>query len=266
MLREFAHWLDSTAWSTSIHESLYAYPLIESTHVWGLAVFVGFAILLDLRLLGVAFTSIPVSDLARRLLPWTIAGFVVMVVSGVLLFYAIPVRTFHSVWFRGKVIMLILAGINVFVFHSGIWRTVKSWDLAPKPPFKARFAGAASLVLWSLIIIFGRMIAYNWFDCDRQPQSAFINWAAGCVIENGQEIQEVLPPGGIVEPPSYGDSPQVVDPPVYDDSPRVVEPPVYDDSPRIVEPPVYEDSPPLPEEGSDGDGGPGADPGEGNEP
>jgi hypothetical protein len=28
----------------------------------------------------------------------------------------------------------------------------------------------------------GRMIAYNWFDCDRQPQPAFVNWAAGCIL------------------------------------------------------------------------------------
>jgi hypothetical protein len=26
------------------------------------------------------------------------------------------------------------------------------------------------------------MMAYNWFDCDLQPQSAFVNWAAGCVV------------------------------------------------------------------------------------
>lgn len=229
MLRDFILWLDTHEWSTAIHESLYGYPLIESTHVWALALFVGFAVLLDLRLLGIAFTKVPVSHLAKRLLPWTIVGFVVMVVSGALLFYAIPERTYHSVWFRGKVIMLILAGINVFWFHNGIWRKVTSWDLDPKPPTKARLAGAASIVLWSLIIIFGRMIAYNWFDCDRQPQSAFINWAAGCVIE---ERPQVAPPGGVVAPPSYSDAPQVVAPPVYEDSPRVVNPPVYDDSPQ----------------------------------
>jgi hypothetical protein len=236
MLRQFAHWLDSTAWSTAIHESLYGYPLIESTHVWALALFVGFAVLLDLRLLGWAFPRIPVSDLAKRLLPWTVGGFVVMIVTGALLFYAIPVRTYHSVWFRAKLILLILAGLNVFVFHNGIWRKVASWDLDAKPPAKARFAGAASLVLWSLIIIFGRMIAYNWFDCDRQPQSAFINWTAGCVLEDSLEVAPpggiVEPPGGIVEPPSYGGSSTVVDPPSYSDAPKVVEPPVYDDSPK----------------------------------
>ena len=57
------------------------------------------------------------------------------------------------------------------------------WDLDPITPKRARVAGAASLVLWAAIIFSGRMIAYNWFDCDRQPQPRFINWAAGCVVE-----------------------------------------------------------------------------------
>ncbi|MEM1246499.1 MAG: DUF6644 family protein [Acidobacteriota bacterium] len=176
----FAKWLDTHEWSTALHESLWGYPLVESVHVWALALFVGFAVVLDLRLLGIAFKHVPVSQVARRLLPWTIAGFIVMVISGFLLFYAIPVRTYQSIWFRSKVIMLILAGINVWIFHSGIWLRVSEWDMDERPPRQARRAGAASLILWTMIIFAGRMIAYNWFDCDRQPQPAFINWAAGC--------------------------------------------------------------------------------------
>jgi uncharacterized membrane protein len=127
--------------------------------------------------------AVPASEVARRLLPWTIAGFSVMVVTGLLLFYAIPVRTYQSVFFRFKVILLLLAGLNVFVFHSGIWRRVAEWDRDPMPPKAARRAGAFSLALWVGIVFAGRMIAYNWFDCDRQPQPAVVNWAAGCVVD-----------------------------------------------------------------------------------
>jgi len=109
-------------------------------------------------------------------------GFGVMVITGVLLFYGIPVRTYQSVWFRGKVIFLILAGLNVWIFHSGIYKRVTGWDMDERTPWPARRAGIASLVLWALIIVFGRFIAYNWFDCDIQPQSAFVNWFAGCVV------------------------------------------------------------------------------------
>ena len=50
------------------------------------------------------------------------------------------------------------------------------------PPKRRARAGALSLALWAGIIVTGRMIAYNWFDCDLQPQPAFVNWAAGCVV------------------------------------------------------------------------------------
>jgi uncharacterized protein with PQ loop repeat len=182
-LLTFCAWLAETRGSIALRESLLMYPLIESIHVWTLTLFVGFAAVLDLRLLGLTLRRTPVSDVAQRLLPWTIAGFIVMVISGVLLFYAIPVRTYQSVWFRFKLVFLVLAGINIWVFHSGTYRRVQQWNLAMKAPKPARLAGIFSLVLWGLIIIFGRNIAYNWFDCDRQPQPALVNFLAGCQVD-----------------------------------------------------------------------------------
>jgi uncharacterized membrane protein len=88
------------------------YPWIESTHVLTLMLFAGTLIIVDLRLLGAAFREVPVSEMTRRMLPWTVAGFVIMVITGVLLFYAIPVRTYQSLWFRIKVVFLVIAGIN----------------------------------------------------------------------------------------------------------------------------------------------------------
>ena len=119
-IRAAVEWLANTEWSIALHESQYAYATIESIHVWALCLFVGFAVLLDLRLINVIFREVPVSDVARRLLPWTKAGFVVMVISGILLFYAIPLRTYLNIFFRIKAVLVILAGLNAFVFHHGI--------------------------------------------------------------------------------------------------------------------------------------------------
>jgi len=144
-----------------------------------LCLFVGLAAVLDLWLLGLTLRRVPVSELAARLLPYMAAGFVVMIATGSLLFYAIPVRSFHNVFFRVKMIMLVLAGVNAWVFHGRVYRRVFDWDLAPIAPSAARIGGALSLVLWAAIIVSGRMIAYNWFDCDK-PQPAIVVWAAGC--------------------------------------------------------------------------------------
>lgn len=182
----FCQWLASTTGSIALHESLFMYPLVESAHVLTLCLFVGMATMLDLRLVGIAFRHVPVSELSRRLLPWMVLGFTIMVITGVMLFYAIPIRSYQSIWFRIKVVMLVLAGLNAWVFHARIFQRVEEWNLDPVPPRAARVAGTASLLLWALIIVSGRMIAYNWFDCDK-PQSSFIVWAAGCTAaDQGQ--------------------------------------------------------------------------------
>jgi hypothetical protein len=178
-LLPFCEWLANTPGSIALHESLFMYPLIESVHVLTLCLFVGMTMMLDLRLTGVALRSIPVPDVVTRLQPMMLVGFVIMVLSGVLLFYAIPVRSYQNIFFRTKAIFLVLAGLNAFAFHTGPFRSVGTWGTDPKPPKRARLAGTASLVLWALVIVTGRMIAYNWFDCDK-PQPGWVQLATGC--------------------------------------------------------------------------------------
>ena len=175
----FCEWLATTSGSIALHESLYLYPIVESIHVLTLCVFIGLAAVLDLRLLGLTLRRVRFSEVAGRLLPFMAGGFLVMLVTGGLLFYAIPVRSFHNVFFRAKMIMLALAGMNAWIFHARVYRRVFEWDLDPIGPRAARIGGAASLILWAAIIVSGRMIAYNWFDCDK-PQSPAISWIAGC--------------------------------------------------------------------------------------
>jgi hypothetical protein len=178
-LLPFCEWLASTPGSIALHESLFMYPLVESVHVLTLCLFVGMTMMLDLRLTGLALRRVPVADVVLRLQPWMLAGFAIMTVSGVLLFYAIPVRSYQNIFFRVKVIFLVLAGINALAFHTGIFRSVGDWNSHLPPPKRARIAGTVSLVLWAGIIVTGRMIAYNWFDCDK-PQPRWVQVATGC--------------------------------------------------------------------------------------
>lgn len=110
MIRQLLTSLGETRWSVALHESLYMWPLLESTHVLSLTLFVGTAAMLDLRLLGVAFRRVPATEFTLRLLPWTRTGFAVMVLTGVLLFSATPITYYESLFFRIKVILLLAAG------------------------------------------------------------------------------------------------------------------------------------------------------------
>ena len=178
-ISRLAEWLAATPGSVALHESLYAYTWIETAHVIGITLFVGTIAMVDLRLLGLGWRGVPVSQMTSRILPWTVAGFVLMLATGLALFYAIPVRTWHSVWFRTKMLLLLIAAVNIWVFHRRVQRDRARWDGAPVPPLSARISAAVSLTAWVAVIVTGRMIAYNWFDCDR-PQPSFIAAYAGC--------------------------------------------------------------------------------------
>jgi hypothetical protein len=164
-LFRFFEWLGNTSWSIALHESRYVFLLVLMIHVLTLSVFVGTAAMIDLRLLGKTMTRVPVSQVVSRLLPWSEAGFLVMVVTGALLFYAAPVARYENVFFRLKMAALLIAVINVWVFRRTIYRRVDDWDLDPVPPRSVRMVGSLSLILLAIIITAGRMMAYQdyWF-------------------------------------------------------------------------------------------------------
>ena len=181
-LLRFCEWLATTSGSIALHESRYLYLIVLSVHVLTLCLFVGTAVIVDLRLLGLSMPSVRVSEVVTRLLPWTAAGFLVMILSGTLLFYAAPLLRYQNIFFRAKMVTLVLAGVNVWVFHNTVYRSVAEWDLDPVPPRRARLGGGLALVLWAVLIMLGRMIPYQvyWFDCNQQPQPVIVNLLAGC--------------------------------------------------------------------------------------
>jgi len=164
-LFRFFEWLGSTSWSVAFHESRYVFLLVLMVHVLTLSVFVGTALMIDLRLLGKTMTHVPVSQVVTRLMPWTEAGFLVMIATGALLFYAAPLARYENIFFRVKMAALALAVINMWLFRRNLYRRVGEWDLDPIPPRRVRMVGALSLLLLALIITAGRMMAYQdyWF-------------------------------------------------------------------------------------------------------
>jgi hypothetical protein len=157
-------WLRETTFSTDLRESIYMWAVVNGIHVLGLGLFMGMLLFWDLRLLNVGLRKVPVQETWDRLAPWIGLGFLVMVVSGVLLFVSDPVRFWGNIFFRMKLVALVLAGLNAAAFHFTVGKRVVDWDRAGQLPGSAKFVGAASLVLWAFIIVSGRLIAYSWFE------------------------------------------------------------------------------------------------------
>jgi hypothetical protein len=153
-------WLHDTSFGTVIRESVWAEPIIETIHVLTLGVFLGFVILLDLRLLDVVLRRTPVSTIFRQLNPWLFGSFGVMLVTGISLFAGDPVLFYGTIFFKLKMLMLLAAALNVVVFSLTTGRTMMQWDGLPATPRGARITGSLSLVLWIAVVACGRGIAY----------------------------------------------------------------------------------------------------------
>jgi hypothetical protein len=147
-------------WGTALRESDYAFSIIESVHVLSITLLIGTISVLDLRMLGLVLRPIPVTRIARSVLPLVWSGFVVSFISGVFLFWAEAAKMYVNPAFRSKVVLLVLVGLNPLIFHTTIYRRVDEWELQHISPWRARAAAIASLTLWSGIIIAGRAIAY----------------------------------------------------------------------------------------------------------
>jgi hypothetical protein len=141
----------------------------------------------DLRLLGVIFRKTKVSTISDAILPLTVYSFVFVVISGVGLLFAKPIFYYHTIWFLFKMAFLALALLNIVVFHGRVQATQDSWDADEVPPTPARASAAASLILWTLVIICGRFIPYDALQCGK-PQPDFVNWIQQCkTSEKGEE-------------------------------------------------------------------------------
>ena len=156
-------WLESTAVGVFVRESLYGFQILVAIHILGLTMSVGTLVWFDLRLAGVAMPRCPVSAVYRRLMPWTLAAFVVMFISGAFLFTGFATRAYGNVYFRLKLAAIVLAGVNALFYHLVTERRIARWDDAARPPLAARVAGVISIVVWTIVILAGRMMSYTMF-------------------------------------------------------------------------------------------------------
>jgi hypothetical protein len=156
----FCQWLQNEPIGTSIRESIWTFPMIETIHLMALAFSVGIIVIVDLRLIGVVMKDVPVTEVFDRLQPMALKGFAINVTTGLVLFWSEPMKCYDSPYFRGKLVMLFFLGVNALLFSATTYKNVASWNKAAITPVGARVAGWVSLLLWAGVIVAGRAIAY----------------------------------------------------------------------------------------------------------
>lgn len=152
--------MEATGLSVAIREAPFAFAAVEIVHVFALSVVFGSLLIVDLRLLGVASNNLKVSTLSHDLLRWTWSGFGIAAISGFIMFMARANEYMINKQFLLKFVVMALAGINMMIFHYGVYKNVDRWDLGP-PPAAAKTAGFLSLLFWVTVITLGRWIGYT---------------------------------------------------------------------------------------------------------
>ena len=153
--------LQQSGFAVWIRDSLYVFPFLEAAHVIGFAIVVGTIAIIDLRLLGLASVLRPVDRVMGDVLKWALMAFVVTALTGVLMFLANPLVYFHNTYFRAKVLLLVLAGLNAFAFELTARKTMGQWNHSAAAPTAGRIVAVVSLVVWVAVIFTGRMIGFT---------------------------------------------------------------------------------------------------------
>jgi hypothetical protein len=157
-LAAFAEVLAASPFGQWAGRSEWAYPIANVVHVLGLVLLLGGIGLVDLRLLG-AFGRLDAAALSDALVPVAIAGLLLMLASGGIMFAADAPAMAAAPTFRWKLLLVGLALLNALAFRLTLGRGSRGAGGAVPP--LARIMAAASLFLWTAAAVLGRMIAYT---------------------------------------------------------------------------------------------------------
>lgn len=136
----------------------WTWPLFEILHYLGLTLLLGSVALFDLRVLGLAKGIAP--SALHRLIPFGIAGFGINVATGLAFFAGFPEQYAYNPAFRIKLAVMLLAGINIGVFYTAVFRRVRELPADADAPALAKLITGISLASWLIVLVAGRLITF----------------------------------------------------------------------------------------------------------
>ena len=150
-------WLERTRLSVAINESLWAFAVVEAVHLLALAVIGGAVLVVDLRLLGLAFQEQRVGDVARVAQKWFLWSLAGMLLTGFVLFLSLAASKYYVhpfFWVK----MYFLAAAMLFSF------TIRHWiimgDELRANSALGKVVAVVSIFLWSGVGFAGKAIGY----------------------------------------------------------------------------------------------------------
>ncbi len=149
-------WMENSALARMILDTAWVFPTLETLHFFGLILLIGSIYIIDLRYLGVA-ASVPLKAVTR-FLPIVGVGFAINLITGIGFLFADPFRYYPNLSFRIKMLLVLLAGLNAVWFKFAVHQKLEAGEAVPE--MTARTIAFLSLVFWTAVIVFGRLIPY----------------------------------------------------------------------------------------------------------
>jgi Family of unknown function (DUF6644) len=168
--------VEGTNFATTIRDSIWMFPIIESIHVISFTIVVGTIAIIDLRLLGLASMKRSFQKISSDILKWTWAAFILTVATGLMMFSTNARIYYHNPFFRAKMILLVFAGLNMAIFEFTAGRTIHTWDESPTVPRIGKAVAVVSLALWVSIIFMGRIIGFTTHPGAVAPPQPGVNY------------------------------------------------------------------------------------------
>lgn len=151
-------WVRATALSHFVLREANAWPALETLHYIGLSLLLGAVGLFDLRVLGIA-KAIPPAAL-HRMIPFGVAGFALNLLTGMAFFAGFPEQYAYNAAFRAKLVFLALAGLNVLLFYTTAFGSVRRLKPGEDAPLWPKLLAGVSLASWLTVLVCGRLLTF----------------------------------------------------------------------------------------------------------
>ena len=160
MILSLAQWIQATVFFRDLRESWYVYPAVMSLHLLGIAIFGGLVLVTNLRLLGWAMRSRPVSDVIDQLRVAKWIGLAIVATCGLLMLGSKAEEYYYNIFVRIKLTILALIFVHGWYFRKSVYYNTAEMDRTGVIPSRAKVAAALSMVLWISMACAGRGIGY----------------------------------------------------------------------------------------------------------
>lgn len=152
--------LENIGFLNDFADSVLVYPIVLCIHLTNIALFGGAILMTNLRLLGVTFKKVTITEMITNLRPWKRIGGMLQVCTGLLLATSEATKYAPNPYFWSKMTILGLIFVHGLAFRSSVYNNTEELDKSPVIPSKVKVAAILSIILWTGMFTMGRMIAY----------------------------------------------------------------------------------------------------------